>query len=515
MAKQCSTSTNQTNNPWAKWQDLLSDLTETCLLRSFLLLTGCAFLCFVASSFVLDFLYAYPMCEICLLQRFVMVMMAGLGLVGAALCRRFPRLGMGAFIAIGFFLGTGFGFAVSHVYMLNAASSGSAAHTCQIVSELTIIPDFWYDFFHSRYFFVPCNQVSSAFLGVGFPLWSLIIYVIYGLIYALVASVFLRYILPRFLLKMRRSSFYYWFQMLGSCALVLFFVLWMSASIYVVVMQRKIMYKPDHYGKVHHALMQSVDSIAYRTSMGRQWAYEYPRGALTRAHFDHERKSLWIVLSGRDVMALEGLAGDVGWSHLFDHFVPRASFLLVDYPGFGKNEGYPSEAYNRETVLKAYEAWRQRHGVAADEEINVFLLGHSMGTGVAVDVAKLLPEVKGVVLMSPFSSIFHMSKDFMGTWMAWTIHPFLIDRYPTEHRLRELHASNPQLPVAIIHGNADDVISVAHSQHMVHENSWIEYHECDGAGHSRMDLTDGYTVELMNKMMRLTLPERMSSKEGA
>jgi len=36
----------------------------------------------------------------------------------------------------------------------------------------------------------------------------------------------------------------------------------------------------------------------------------------------------------------------------------------------------------------------------------------------------------------------------------------------------------------------------------VGENEWIEYHECRGAGHSRSELTDGYTVDLMSKMMR-------------
>ena len=465
----------------------------------------------VGVSFTLDFLFEYPMCEICLLQRFVMVLIAALGIFGAAIGGKLPRVAMASFVVIGFFLGVGFGFAVSHVYMLNAASSGSGAHACQIVSELTFIPDFWYDFFHSRYFFVPCNQVSSTFLGLGFPLWSLLVYTVYGLVYALVSSVFLRYILPKFLVKVKRSTFFYWFQLLGSCALVLFFVVWMSASAYFVMMQRKILYKPDHYRKVHHVLMKQVDQIPYETSVGKQWAFEYPRDALQRTRPAHVTKNLWIVLSGRDALALDGLGGEVAWARLFDHFVAKASFLLIDYPGFGMNEGYPSEHYNRESVLRAYAAWRERYDLADDEKINVYILAHSMGTGVAVDVAKLLPEIKGVMLMSPFSSIFHMSKKFMGAWMAWTIHPFMLDRYPTEQRLRELHELYPELPVTIIHGDSDDVIPVSHSQQMVGENAWIEYHECRGAGHSRSDLTDGYTVDLMSKMMRLT--EKKSVKK--
>ena len=130
----------------------------------------------VLFSFLLDSLFQYPMCEICLLQRFVMVLLGIVSIVGVLLVQRSWWVGVACTVAVGLLLGLGLGFAVTHVLMLRAvASGGSGGHACKMVSEMTFIPDFWYDFFHSRYQFIPCDQVSSSFLGIGFPYWSLLV----------------------------------------------------------------------------------------------------------------------------------------------------------------------------------------------------------------------------------------------------------------------------------------------------------------------------------------------------
>ena len=456
--------------------------------------------CFlVASSFVLDWWFNYPMCEICLLQRFIMLLIGLLSLCGAlTVVTRYGSVGVICFVSVGLLIGLGLGFSISHVYMLLKASSSDHSQACRMVSEMTFIPDFWYDFFHSRYDFIPCNQVRSTFLGVGFPWWSLWIYVFSVIGYAGVACFALgRYF--GFVKDVKCSQIVHWMKCFFSFLLVILFCVWMAASIYFVTMQRKILYRPDRYGQVQSRLFNQVDVIPYRIDAGEQWAYGYPR---LQKKGSKIKKNLWIALWGRDAMALESLFSDKAWYGLFNRLAVDTDFLLVDYPGFGQNAGFPTERANRDAVMKAYFAWRKYHNLAEDDSVQVFILAHSMGTGVAVDVARSLSDIKGVVLMSPFVSIFQMSKVLLGSWLAWTVRPFLLDRYPTAHRLHLLHEKFPSLPVAIFHGADDRVIPVTHSQQIAYANSWIQYYERSGLGHAKRDFADQHIVNVMRAMMQ-------------
>ena len=119
------------------------------LLQLMFIVFSIGFLGLVGFSFLLDYLYQYPMCEICLLQRFIMTMLSVFSAIGAVMVRRIWGIGVISAVAIGLCLGLGLGFAVTHVYMLTAVASGAAkGHACKMVSELTFMPDFWYDFFH-------------------------------------------------------------------------------------------------------------------------------------------------------------------------------------------------------------------------------------------------------------------------------------------------------------------------------------------------------------------------------
>ena len=517
-------------------------LSNVGLMQLVFILFGFGFTALVLFSFLLDWLHAYPMCEICLLQRFVMTLLGLVALVGAASVRRIHGLGVTCFLAIGLLLGLGLGFAVSHVYMIAVAAPSGNAHACKMVAEMTFIPDFWYDFFHSRYAFVSCDQVTSGFLGLSFPLWSLLIYSCSATLFAIVSSLMIRSFFVEKGVTIKDSVVFQVVKAVILFIVVVFFCVWMAASMYFVTVQRKILYKPDRYDVSHEQSFKKVDMIAYAIPEGKQWAFAYPRsGTWTQAvdtakiqtvsptaavvaksntqavaksstqavatskHAVVKKRhhDLWIVLWGRDTMALDALFSDPAWIGVFNQLSGSGSqFLLIDYPGFGMNAGFPGERSNRDSVLAAYRAWRHYKGIADDETVRVFLLAHSMGTGVAVDAARSLQDISGVVLLSPFVSIFQMSKVLLGSWMAWTVRPFLLDRYPTDHRLHSLHEQFPQLPVAIFHGDADYVIPVTHSQYMAKSHAWIQYHERAGIGHNKRDFADAKVLAVMQSMMR-------------
>lgn len=83
----------------------------------------------------------------------------------------------------------------------------------------------------------------------------------------------------------------------------------------------------------------------------------------------------------------------------------RANVLVVDYRGFGESEGVPSDAG---LVEDAKTAWRWLMEQGAKPE-HVMIIGHSMGTGVAAQLAISLAhediKPRGVALLAPFTNL--------------------------------------------------------------------------------------------------------------
>ena len=276
---------------------------------------------------------------------------------------------------------------------------------------------------------------------------------------------------------------------------------WVAMGLYFIGVQRQVLYKPLRYSAQQVHKVVGFNILDYRLPSGAQRAFVYPEKQFVK----NPPKQVWILLSGRETSVLGSFYSPL-WYRLFDEFSGDTDFLLVDYPGFGTNAGYPSERLNREAVQKAYEAWQHRYQLQGIDvaSTNIYLLAHSMGTGVAVSVAGELDQLQGVILLSPFESIYQMSRVLLGPWMAWTLRPFLFDRYPTLMRLRTLHEQFPQLPVAVFHGGADTVIPVEHSQNIVHANRWIQYYEYPGFGHEKDAFVNEKLIEVMHAMMQAT-----------
>src|SRR5690349_15528544 len=107
--------------------------------------------------------------------------------------------------------------------------------------------------------------------------------------------------------------------------------------------------------------------------------------------------------SGRRLATLffHGNAGNL--THRIGHMraIPAAgsSLLIIDYRGYGKSEGRPSEQGVYRDADAAYE-WLTGEGYAPRQ---IVAHGESLGTAVAVDLAARKP-CAGVVLEMPFNS---------------------------------------------------------------------------------------------------------------
>jgi hypothetical protein len=79
----------------------------------------------------------------------------------------------------------------------------------------------------------------------------------------------------------------------------------------------------------------------------------------------------------------------------------HTSILVFDYRGYGKSSGKPTEAG---VVEDARAARRWMATRAATAERDIVLVGHSLGGGVAVDLAAR-DGARGLVLMSTFTTL--------------------------------------------------------------------------------------------------------------
>jgi pimeloyl-ACP methyl ester carboxylesterase len=105
---------------------------------------------------------------------------------------------------------------------------------------------------------------------------------------------------------------------------------------------------------------------------------------------------------GPVVLFLHGNAGNaVRWLSFFEEILrPRAGGLMIDYRGFGKSPGRPAEQGLYADAQGALD-WLEGKGFPPSR---VVLFGKSLGTGVAVELARTRGAA-GLVLESPYTSL--------------------------------------------------------------------------------------------------------------
>lgn len=167
-------------------------------------------------------------------------------------------------------------------------------------------------------------------------------------------------------------------------------------------------------------------------------------------------------------------------AHVADPYISAGyGFLLAEYRGYSGLPGSPTEAglYN--------DARADVRGLLARgvEEKRIILFGHSLGTGVAVEMATEF-HAGGVMLLAPFLSI---------PQAAQVHYPFLpaalltLDRYDNEKKIGWVH-----MPLLIANGAQDQVIPPSEGIKLDSlANQPKEFREFPGRGH--VDVLDDFT----------------------
>ena len=194
-------------------------------------------------------------------------------------------------------------------------------------------------------------------------------------------------------------------------------------------------------------------------------------------HFTNQGLSLrgWVLNKGqsRALVYYGGNAEDITANiPFFDDLFEHHTVYLINYRGYGKSQGSPSEEGLFSDAIAIYDQLGHQH-------TSVSLMGRSLGSGVAVYLASKR-EVNRLYLLTPYDSIAEVAQAHYPYFPA----SYLIrDRFESTAYAARLKAS-----VLIIAAEFDRVIPVKHAENLRDRltASEVSYQLITGAGHNNV-----------------------------
>lgn len=150
-----------------------------------------------------------------------------------------------------------------------------------------------------------------------------------------------------------------------------------------------------------------------------------------------------------------------GNSHGLDHRATRfrlmtadgSGLLAVSYRGYGGSEGRPSEVALHGDARHIYDDLTARHPAK-----RIVLFGESLGSGVAIELARTVPA-RAVILDSPYYSVLHRGQaEYPWLPVSW----LLVDQFRSDMKIAEV-----RVPILIIHGAEDRLIPASDSEKLM------------------------------------------------
>ena len=243
------------------------------------------------------------------------------------------------------------------------------------------------------------------------------------------------------------------------------FLLLLIALSILYFRQHSLVYHPRPYDDSYvYSLPADGVQLNYTVANAKYVAFYIP--AITQLP-----KRVWVAFCGNGSLALD-------WTTILRQYPPNGdAFLLIDYPGYGKNGGYATIASTRLSVDAALKALLERLNRDVDE-VTLCTIGHSLGAAVALDFAAN-HRVQRIVLISPFTTLREEAASIFGGWVA----RLLFESYDNRTNLAEVVKRNPAARIAIFHGTNDQVIPVRMGRELAREFPFVDFFPIKGADH--------------------------------
>jgi fermentation-respiration switch protein FrsA (DUF1100 family) len=177
------------------------------------------------------------------------------------------------------------------------------------------------------------------------------------------------------------------------------------------------------------------------------------------------------------ILIFHGNAGNITHRYFLVQGFHQLNYpvFLIDYHGYGKSEGTPSEVNLYLDGRAALKWLKEEKGVAPNQ---IVLLGKSLGSGVAVELATK-KSFKGVILETPVSSIASVARSHF-PYNCFPVNFLLRDKYDNLSKIASVRS-----PVIFIHGTRDSIVGKRESEKLFEKaNNPKELYLVEGADHN-------------------------------
>lgn len=221
-------------------------------------------------------------------------------------------------------------------------------------------------------------------------------------------------------------------------------LLWASMVSMIAASQRKLLFNPTLVREV-----QSPRSTGHRT-----------RAVVLRAN-DGTRLAGWLMTPHGPgphpaVVYFGGRSEEVSWvARDAGTLFPGMTVLAMNYRGYGDSRGVPGEEHMVEDGCMLFDWLCGRHNVDPER---VAVVGRSLGSGVAVQVAKERPA-HSVVLITPYDSILALAQ------RKFRVVPV---SFVLRHRFESVkYAALLRAPTYVLRAASDDIVPHSHTDQLV------------------------------------------------
>ncbi len=193
---------------------------------------------------------------------------------------------------------------------------------------------------------------------------------------------------------------------------------------------------------------------------------------------DNVRVNAWYLANATSQKALLWFHGNaenigIGLEHLGFYSQVGVNVLAVEYRGYGKSEGSPTEAGVYRDADAAYDYLLEVRHI---QPKNIFVYGHSLGGAVAVDLASRR-ECGGLIVQSSFTSVRDMARR---TFRIPLLEYIPKSQFNSLAKIRHVRA-----PILIFHGTRDETVPFFMGQQLFAAAPEPKFFfRIEGAGHN-------------------------------
>ena len=265
-----------------------------------------------------------------------------------------------------------------------------------------------------------------------------------------------------------------------------------------VIFEDKFIYYPSRYPDGYYQLVDSdspnlpkIEDVWLTTADGTRihgW-YCQPRERTQDAGDAHAV-----------VLYFHGNAGNL--SHRIDVIdifnACGADVFIIDYHGYGRSEGKPSEAGLYEDADAAWAYLTEQRGIAPSR---IIIFGKSLGAAPGIKLAKE-NDPAGLIIESAFTSVPDMASQVMP----------IVPRFAIQTKMNSIdRIADVKCPKLFTHSPVDEIIPYSHGRALYDAATEPKtFYDVNGAGHNNMQDVGG---EAYRQAVRKFIEKCMKSPE--